>query len=90
MRTIVPGDGIDNDCDDLIDEEAYDGIDNDGDGFIDEDLGSKCPLFSTFTLVLLSWFVLKFSSKCRSRKEMLELLLNSVNLSKVRLLNLMQ
>ena len=38
---MVPGDGIDNDCDDLIDEEAYDGIDNDGDGLIDEDIGSK-------------------------------------------------
>jgi hypothetical protein len=31
------GDGIDNDDDGSIDEEAFDGIDNDGDGFTDED-----------------------------------------------------
>ena len=32
------GDGIDNDCDNEIDEEVKDGKDNDGDGKIDEDL----------------------------------------------------
>ena len=32
-----PSDGIDNDCDGQIDEEAIDGKDNDGDGFVDED-----------------------------------------------------
>ena len=33
-----PGDGLDNDCDEKIDEEIRDGKDNDGDGRIDEDL----------------------------------------------------
>ena len=32
------GDGIDNDCDGLTDEEVPDGVDNDGDGLKDEDL----------------------------------------------------
>jgi hypothetical protein len=32
------GDGIDNDGDGRVDEEAFDGIDNDGDGRVDEDL----------------------------------------------------
>ncbi|CAL1547609.1 unnamed protein product [Lymnaea stagnalis] len=31
------GDGIDNDCDDYVDEEAPDGLDNDKDGRLDED-----------------------------------------------------
>ena len=34
----VPGDGIDNDCDGLIDEEIKDGRDNDDDKYVDEDL----------------------------------------------------
>ena len=34
----VPGDELDNDCDDKFDEEIRDGKDNDGDGKIDEDL----------------------------------------------------
>jgi uncharacterized repeat protein (TIGR01451 family) len=34
------GDGVDNDGDGLVDEEALDGIDNDGDGLIDEDVGN--------------------------------------------------
>jgi PKD repeat protein len=34
------GNGIDDDSDGLIDEEAKDGIDNDGDGKVDEDLGN--------------------------------------------------
>jgi len=34
-------DGIDNDGDGCVDEEALDGIDNDGDGFIDEDSNTK-------------------------------------------------
>ena len=34
----MPGDGLDNDCDDKFDEEIRDGKDNDGDGKIDEDL----------------------------------------------------
>ena len=34
----VAGDGIDNDCDGLIDEELNNGIDDDGDSQIDEDL----------------------------------------------------
>lgn len=34
------GDGIDNDGDGLVDEEAWDGIDNDGDGLVDEDTWS--------------------------------------------------
>ena len=33
-----PGDGVDNDCDDRIDEEVRDNKDNDGDGKVDEDL----------------------------------------------------
>ena len=36
----VPGDGLDNDCDGLIDEELLNGIDDDGDGLIDEDLAA--------------------------------------------------
>eukprot|EP00058_Branchiostoma_floridae_P024131 XP_002609621.1 hypothetical protein BRAFLDRAFT_87842 [Branchiostoma floridae] len=32
------GDGVDNDCDQLVDEELLNGIDDDGDGLIDEDL----------------------------------------------------
>ena len=35
---MTPGDGLDNDCDGLVDEELPDGRDNDGDGLIDEDL----------------------------------------------------
>ena len=34
----ISGDGIDNDCDGIVDEETVDGKDNDGDGFIDEDI----------------------------------------------------
>lgn len=34
----VAGDGEDNDCDGMIDEETDNGIDDDGDGSIDEDL----------------------------------------------------
>lgn len=41
LRCVAPlgsdGDGIDNDCDGQIDEEAPDGKDDDGDGDIDED-----------------------------------------------------
>ena len=33
-----PGDGLDNDCDGVIDEEVFDLKDNDGDGRVDEDL----------------------------------------------------
>ena len=33
-----PGDGFDNDCDGVIDEEDKNGRDDDGDGKIDEDL----------------------------------------------------
>ena len=33
-----PGDQLDNDCDDQVDEEIFDFIDNDGDGKVDEDL----------------------------------------------------
>jgi hypothetical protein len=32
------GDGVDNDCDGLVDEEVDDDDDNDGDGRVDEDL----------------------------------------------------
>lgn len=35
---MIPADGIDNDCDDRVDEEVRDFKDNDGDGLIDEDL----------------------------------------------------
>ena len=35
---MMPGDGLDNDCDGQIDEEVFDKKDNDGDGKIDEDL----------------------------------------------------
>ncbi|MEW6202761.1 MAG: FecR domain-containing protein [bacterium] len=35
---MTEGDGIDNDCDGLVDEEINDGIDNDGDLKVDEDL----------------------------------------------------
>ena len=33
-----PGDGKDNDCDGIIDEELIDGKDNDNDGYKDEDV----------------------------------------------------
>jgi len=39
----VAGDGIDNDCDQRIDEELNNGIDDDGDGRIDEDLAAPPP-----------------------------------------------
>lgn len=35
---MIPADGLDNDCDDRVDEEVRDFVDNDGDGLIDEDL----------------------------------------------------
>ena len=35
---MIPADGIDNDCDDRVDEEVRDYQDNDGDGLVDEDL----------------------------------------------------
>eukprot|EP00058_Branchiostoma_floridae_P010573 XP_002596061.1 hypothetical protein BRAFLDRAFT_118067 [Branchiostoma floridae] len=38
------GDGVDNDCDGLIDEELANGLDDDGDGAIDEDLAGEQPL----------------------------------------------
>ncbi|KAI8517213.1 Retinal rod rhodopsin-sensitive cGMP 3',5'-cyclic phosphodiesterase subunit delta [Branchiostoma belcheri] len=39
IRTLqVAGDGVDNDCDELIDEEIPNGIDDDGDGWTDEDV----------------------------------------------------
>ena len=40
LTSTVSGDGVDNDCDDSVDEELGDGIDNDGDGLIDEDLAA--------------------------------------------------
>jgi hypothetical protein len=39
----VAGDGIDNDCDQRIDEELNNGIDDDGDGRVDEDLAAPPP-----------------------------------------------
>ena len=36
------GDGVDNDCDGLIDEEVEDMADDDGDGRVDEDTSSDC------------------------------------------------
>jgi len=36
--SVLAGDGEDNDCDGMIDEETDNGIDDDGDGQIDEDL----------------------------------------------------
>lgn len=36
------GDGIDNDCDGLIDEEVENMLDDDGDGSIDEDTSAQC------------------------------------------------
>ncbi|KAL5008927.1 hypothetical protein ScPMuIL_014508 [Solemya velum] len=44
----VSGDGIDNDCDNKIDEELPNGIDDDGDGDIDEDL-AEITTFTTST-----------------------------------------
>uniref|UniRef100_A0A2C9LHV7 IgGFc-binding protein N-terminal domain-containing protein n=1 Tax=Biomphalaria glabrata TaxID=6526 RepID=A0A2C9LHV7_BIOGL len=38
VATMKPGDKIDNDCDESVDEEEKDGIDNDQDSLIDEDL----------------------------------------------------
>ncbi|KAI8485101.1 hypothetical protein Bbelb_372070 [Branchiostoma belcheri] len=35
------GDGVDNDCDQRVDEELRNGVDDDGDGLIDEDLASE-------------------------------------------------
>ena len=37
----VPDDGVDNDCDDLIDEDDINGEDDDGDGLFDEDPGTR-------------------------------------------------
>jgi hypothetical protein len=42
--TMYIGDGKDNDCDGVIDEELFDGIDNDFDGLIDEDCYDKKPV----------------------------------------------
>ena len=41
--TIHGGDGIDNDCDGITDEELFNGIDDDNDGQIDEDLVTARP-----------------------------------------------
>ncbi|XP_035699745.1 IgGFc-binding protein-like isoform X2 [Branchiostoma floridae] len=38
MTVPMAGDGVDNDCDRLVDEELLNGRDDDGDGLIDEDL----------------------------------------------------
>ena len=38
LTSMLPGDGLDNDCDGQFDEEVFDKKDNDGDGKIDEDL----------------------------------------------------
>lgn len=35
------GDGIDNDCDNNVDEEACNGVDDDSDGLIDEDCAAS-------------------------------------------------
>ncbi|XP_078613391.1 IgGFc-binding protein-like [Branchiostoma floridae x Branchiostoma japonicum] len=40
MTEAVDGDGVDNDCDKLVDEELLNGRDDDGDGLIDEDVAS--------------------------------------------------
>ena len=45
---MVPGDGLDNDCDGRFDEEIQDSVDNDGDGLIDEDLQLVNNKFTTF------------------------------------------
>ena len=37
----LSNDGIDNDCDFLIDEELLNGVDDDGDGLIDEDVATN-------------------------------------------------
>ncbi|ESP00924.1 hypothetical protein LOTGIDRAFT_238409, partial [Lottia gigantea] len=41
---IVAGDGLDNDCDGLIDEETDNGVDDDGDSLVDEDTLHKCAV----------------------------------------------
>ena len=41
--SMIPADGLDNDCDNRIDEEILNGIDDDGDGSIDEDLATEKP-----------------------------------------------
>ncbi|MEW5692077.1 MAG: hypothetical protein AB1765_02135 [Candidatus Hydrogenedentota bacterium] len=43
LREMQPGDGIDNDGDDVIDEELMNGADDDGDGQIDEDVKEISP-----------------------------------------------
>ncbi|XP_035665849.1 uncharacterized protein LOC118409092 [Branchiostoma floridae] len=40
MTETAYGDGVDNDCDKLVDEELLNGIDDDGDGLIDEDVAA--------------------------------------------------
>jgi hypothetical protein len=40
--TVVNGDGLDNDCDNRVDEELCDGTDDDGDGRVDEDTAWPC------------------------------------------------
>ncbi len=41
MDGVSPGDGLDNDQDELYDEEAQNSQDDDGDGLVDEDLGDN-------------------------------------------------
>ncbi|XP_067937267.1 serine-rich adhesin for platelets-like isoform X2 [Watersipora subatra] len=48
--TSLVNDGVDNDCDGLIDEELHNGIDDDGDGDIDEDL-AESPAFPVKTIM---------------------------------------
>ena len=47
LSIVVDGDGKDNDCDGLVDEETRDRIDNDGDGLIDEDTALVIHLIIT-------------------------------------------
>lgn len=72
--TSTPGDGLDNDCDGVIDEEACNGVDDDLDNAVDEDCGEdptgfkyylvgyqNHQLFETRTLCLHKLVVHRFS-----------------------------
>ncbi|PKK90678.1 MAG: hypothetical protein CVV64_07285 [Candidatus Wallbacteria bacterium HGW-Wallbacteria-1] len=51
-KSVVPGDGVDDDGDGSIDEEIWDDIDNDGDTLVDEDLAPEGFPASVWSMVI--------------------------------------